>query len=281
MYFSSTISALSIPPWTDEIQSMVSKEWTKIKKNIEKRGIDRLEDILDVLFPEANDKGLKQIFKAIKDQLKMEIYPEDIRYEEWKAFQDKKKVTKHFHIEEEPVDGSIQKYISRLVLVHRLREIRALRGFTRIDYPDPNDDTNVSYSYLSSDKEIDWLPAVEILGEGLFIQLNESELKLWETDLKIKKRYDHLLKKYQEWRGEKGWDNDHRFSERFILLHSLSHTLIRELSLSCGYSSNSIREKIYCGQDMCGILLYTGSPDSDGSLGGIIQQGRKNSSISS
>jgi hypothetical protein len=161
-----------------------------------------------------------------------------------------------------------------MVLVHRLREVRALRGFTRIDYPDPHDESEVKYSYLSKDP-VDWLPAVEVLGEGIFIQLNQNMLRNWETNNEhVNMRYNSMLKKYQDWRMEKGWEEDGFFSIRFMLLHSLSHSLIRELSLSCGYSSNSIREKIYSGPEMCGILLYTASPDSDGSLGGIIQQGR-------
>ena len=275
VYFSSTISALSIPPWTDEIQELVSSKWTTIKKNIEKRGIEGLELVLDVLFPEIEDDSeLTKVYRVIKDQYNMEIHPEDIRYEEWKAFQDDVKKTKHFHIQKEAVDSSISEYVSRIVLAHRLREIRALRGFTRIDYPDPYDDSEVPYSYLSSEK-VDWLPAVEILGEGIFIQLNEDKLSDWENRQDVKQRYKPLLNRYQNWRVEKGWEKDERFSIRFVLLHSLSHVLIRELSLSAGYSSSSIREKIYAGPNMCGILLYTGSPDSDGSLGGIIQQGRK------
>lgn len=277
VYFSSTVSALSIPPWTDEIQEVVSSKWTDIKKNIERRGIDGVEHVLDILFPDYDDEKLAKVYSAIKNQYQMGEEQIDIRYEEWKAFQDKENKTNHFHIEEEEIDPSISKYVSRVVLAHRLREIRAIRGFTRIDYPDPNDDENeVPYSYLSSDRDVEWLPGVEILGEGIFIQLNEEELSKWETaNNQGVKRYQQLLDRYQNWRVEKGWKRDQRFSPRFILLHSLSHALIRELSLSCGYSSNSIREKIYSGPDMCGILLYTGSPDSDGSLGGIIQQGRK------
>ncbi|MYL71731.1 DUF1998 domain-containing protein [Halobacillus litoralis] len=275
VYFSSSISALSIPPWTDDLQELVSSKWKDIVDIIQEEGFSELKSGLKYIFRGVSQEELDNIYDIIKQQYKMGQEKEDIRYEEWKAFQEDKKITKHFHIEEEAVHQSIQQYISRIVLVHRLREVRALRGFTRIDYPDPNNETSVSYSYLSRNADIDWLPAVEISGEGLFIQLNEDELKSWEKMIKEKNRYNKLLKRYENWRTEKDWGSDSRFTERFILLHSLSHALIRELSLSCGYSSNSIREKVYCDTDMYGILLYTGSPDSDGSLGGIIQQGRK------
>lgn len=275
VYFSSTMSALSIPPWTDEMQVLVSGQWKQIKDNIEKRGLNGIEAGLPFLFPDLPEADLPKVFEAIKQQYEMENQPEDLRLEEYKAFQDRENKTKHFHIKEEAVDPSVSEYISRIVLAHRLREIRALRGFTRIDYPDPYEDNEVSYSYLSSDRDIDWLPAVEVLGEGIFIQLDEEKLKDWETSTSVKSRYEQLLKNYESYREEKGWEQNSRFSMRFILLHTLSHALIRELSLSSGYSSSSIREKIYSGPNMCGILLYTGSPDSDGSLGGIIQQGRE------
>ncbi|MDQ6598105.1 DUF1998 domain-containing protein [Bacillus salipaludis] len=276
VYFSSTVSALSIPPWTDDIQEIISNKWADIQDIIQNEGFEELKYALRYIFRGYDRKQLDDIWVAIKQRHELGEEQEDIRYEEWMAFQDKEKKTKHFHIEEEEVDPSISKYVSRVVLAHRLREIRVIRGFTRIDYPDPNDENEVSYSYLTSDRDIDWLPGVEILGEGIFIQLNEYQLQQWEETVQQKsRRYQQLLNRYQKWREEKGWKQDQRFSERFVLLHSLSHVLIRELSLSCGYSSNSIREKIYSGPNMCGILLYTGSPDSDGSLGGIIQQGRK------
>lgn len=72
------------------------------------------------------------------------------------------------------------------------------------------------------------------------------------------------------------------FSARYVLLHTLSHLLIRQLSLECGYSGASIKERIYStypGSDvkMAGILLYTSSSDSDGSLGGLVRKGRPES----
>ena len=60
-----------------------------------------------------------------------------------------------------------------------------------------------------------------------------------------------------------------------VLIHTLAHLFIRQLSLDCGYSSASLRERLYAGPDMCGLLIYTASADSDGSLGGLVQQGQE------
>lgn len=46
--------------------------------------------------------------------------------------------------------------------------------------------------------------------------------------------------------------------------------LIKQMSMSSGYSSSAIRERIYFGDDMSGVLLYTGSADKEGSLGGLL-----------
>jgi hypothetical protein len=57
---------------------------------------------------------------------------------------------------------------------------------------------------------------------------------------------------------------------RYIALHTLSHLLIRAISLECGYSSASLSERIYSGQDQGGILIYTAVPDAEGTLGGLV-----------
>jgi len=49
--------------------------------------------------------------------------------------------------------------------------------------------------------------------------------------------------------------------------------------LDCGYTAASVRERIYSRQPdeangpMAGILLYTAAPDSEGTLGGLVELG--------
>lgn len=70
---------------------------------------------------------------------------------------------------------------------------------------------------------------------------------------------------------------------RYVLLHSLSHVLMRQVALECGYTMASIRERIYAreegepGGPMAGILLYTAAPDSEGTLGGLVSLGEPTS----
>jgi hypothetical protein len=68
---------------------------------------------------------------------------------------------------------------------------------------------------------------------------------------------------------------------RYVVLHSLSHALITELGIRCGYSAASVRERIYCSAEqqgnapMAGVLLTTSTPDSEGSLGGLVSLGEE------
>ena len=63
-----------------------------------------------------------------------------------------------------------------------------------------------------------------------------------------------------------------------MLLHTLAHVLINQLSFDCGYGSASLRERLYCdftdpSRPMHGFLIYTASGDSEGTMGGLVRQG--------
>ena len=85
---------------------------------------------------------------------------------------------------------------------------------------------------------------------------------------------------HRRWRLNRGLKPDDGFpTMRYVLLHSLSHALIRQFAMECGYSTASIRERIYSHppggekEPMAGILLYTAAPDSEGTLGGLVARG--------
>lgn len=70
------------------------------------------------------------------------------------------------------------------------------------------------------------------------------------------------------------------FGPRFYMLHALSHLLIQAISLECGYGASSLRERIYCSMPraatpMAAILLSTTTPGAEGTLGGLVAQGRR------
>ena len=73
---------------------------------------------------------------------------------------------------------------------------------------------------------------------------------------------------------------DETFLPRLITLHTLSHLLINEMIFESGYSAAALRERIYCstnsenGFSANGLLIYTASGDSEGSMGGLVRLGQ-------
>jgi hypothetical protein len=167
--------------------------------------------------------------------------------------------------------------IERVVLVHRLREVVAQVGFTRFEAHSPTVegelDSGVQRAALA--REISWLPAVENRGEGVFLQLKTEAVEEWLKTPAVEARGKKLLDGFERWL------KDHPYSKRcfpglaYTMLHSLSHLLITAVSLECGYPASSLRERVYATQVGYGILLYTGSADAEGTLGGLIEAGRQ------
>jgi hypothetical protein len=170
------------------------------------------------------------------------------------------------------------KPVERVVLVHRLREVSALVGFTRFDALSPNieGELEIGVRRAALAREITWLPAVENKGEGIFIQFSRKAFESWLNRNEVQQRGQQLTDGFDR------WQEDHQGTHRkflglpYIMLHSFSHLLITAVSLECGYPASSIRERIYALPNIgYGVLLYTGTTDAEGTLGGLVQVGRR------
>ena len=169
----------------------------------------------------------------------------------------------------------IKDYFSEVVLIPRLRETRALVGFSRVT---PYDGDLSRLSALSK-KELSWLPGVSSTGEGIYLEMSEKKLNSWEKSyIDISKRIDLINDRWAKIFSEKG-KKSFPYSSRLLLAHTLSHLIIRQLSFDCGYDSSTLKERLYVSSDsdqkMCGILIYTTGGDSEGSLGGLVRRGEK------
>lgn len=169
-------------------------------------------------------------------------------------------------------------FLDRVVLVHRLREVRALLGFTRFEALNSglagelDLDIGVRIAPLATHKR--WVPAVENYGEGVFFSLDTERVHAWLEQRAVRARDAQLQRGFDRWRREHGLEHAARMPMAYVLLHSLSHLLITAVALECGYPASSIRERVYCLQDHYGVLLYTASPDAEGTLGGLVDTGR-------
>jgi len=166
--------------------------------------------------------------------------------------------------------------VERVVLVHRLREVAALVGFTRFEpaAPDIEGELEFDVQRAALVEEIKWLPAVENKGEGIFLQFNKEKIEKWLEKPGTKGREQKLRDGFSAWAEEQ--HSDRKFPGcAYIMLHSFAHLLITAVSLECGYPASSIRERVYALPDLgYGILIYTGTAGSEGTLGGLIQVGR-------
>ena len=181
------------------------------------------------------------------------------------------------------LDPKWQPFIDKVVLVHRLREVLALIGFTRFEAAQTNiegeiDDLEIGVRRANLDFEPHWVPAIENLGEGVFISFNKEQVERWQQQQSVKDRGKALSRGFSRWAKNRGIPEDKSNfpGEAYIMLHSLSHLLITAVSLECGYSSSAIRERIYAFPDIgYGILLHTGTSGSEGTLGGLVEVGRR------
>src|SRR5262249_28479131 len=99
----------------------------------------------------------------------------------------------------------------------------------------------------------------------------------WLSDGRAARRIASLIGFYNQKRIERGIA-PRPVDARFVMIHTLAHALIKELTFFCGYGSSSLRERLYCnfqdlGHPMNGFLIYTASGDSEGTLGGLVAQG--------
>ncbi len=184
-----------------------------------------------------------------------------------------------------------RKAIRRVLLIHRLREVQALVGFTRFTprvsslggLPIQTDRANRRAPLATN---LTWVPASENKGEGLFVEFEPATIEAWCATPAVQERCRQFTAAFEaEWLGSRGLtSSDFPFpGPAYLLLHSLSHLLITEMALDCGYGASAIRERIYArpldpsqpGTNRYGILLFTSSSGSEGTLGGLVEAGKR------
>ena len=310
VYYSKVDSSLVIPPFSDLLtrkieQSRAYNDFVRDFRREEERGrlerfleedfdynIDKISGEIDILDKEKIKKIIQRKLINVSDYEENELTRNKYREDEYAALIGEIKIDKNskdFNIELMNISEYGVKQFSKVSLVHKLKEVRALTGFTRIYPPDRSMivEENGSSIIVSTKHEQDrWYPACEVRGEGIFIEFDSKEIERWVSDTiaepvlqnvdRINSNYDLLMKRLN-------FPARRMITPKFIMLHTLAHLLIKQLCFECGYSSASLRERIYCedGNDtgdrkMSGILIYTASGDSEGTLGGLVQQGLPN-----
>ncbi len=298
VYFPRVISSLVIPPYSSLLtakveESPVLRKLTNviddgigdcendfereqfICKKIDKYTDELASDIYEA--PEAVKAVLKRKLLLPKDE-----QPDDseLRYkaEEYKALTGKI-MSDNYERDEfkrEEIDVFLYhiKGIKSIALIHKVKEVTALLGFSRINPThsmDPSDGVFVSVKR----KETKFYPATVSRGEGIFLEFDKEKLREFFNKKEFIERAATLNTRYNE--SFYGRNNQREIDTEFLFIHTLAHLLIKELSFCCGYPTASIRERIYYGaaedENMCGMLIYTTGGDAEGTLGGLVRQG--------
>jgi hypothetical protein len=154
----------------------------------------------------------------------------------------------------------------------------ALTGFTRFEpmTVDENAEPDIGARSAALDVAITWLPAIENRGEGVFVSFKPEEIEKWARRDAVSARSRELVAGFGRWREINNQAKRDRYPDlAYVLLHAISHLLIQQIALECGYPLTSLKERVYAIGGRYGILIYTSSSDADGTLGGLVNSGRR------
>ncbi len=304
VYFPITASSLVIPPYSSLITKKIeeSTAFSNCKNVVAdyKRNIAVPKELLPALIQGAIDRYAKDIAlekgiaeEKIKPVLERKwVIPSDeeeysttsvkYRAEEYEALSGEISMPSDdygdFLREGTNISDYSIPFITNISLIHKVREVQALIGFSRLKPIDSDmGDDSSDYIVPVKQPETNWFPAYEVRGEGIFMEFSEDAIDQWQKEHpEIRRRTDVLNENYQK--SFLGQSRPRKISAKFLLLHTISHALIKQLSFECGYSIASLKERLYCSEDaddkqMAGILIYTASGDSEGTMGGLVRQG--------
>ena len=289
VHFGVVCSALSIPPASEAV-SLIVQEMRSLLDTVPEPS---LPSVLQGL---AQQYGVtaEQLLSAYRQLRTLEtagttLTEQQARMEEYTALSEDREdpmvsgVVPEFRNRVAPPPPSLARWFDLVGAASRLREVRALAGFSRIEpYPVAAERVNraIQDGLVSplSQSPTNWLPAAEIRGEGIFFRFRTETVDAWvNANPELVRRAAILEARSQHMADQRGYARDYTITPRLLLVHSFSHALIRQISVECGYSASALRERLYVNEPngsrppVNGVLIYTGSPDSEGSLGGLVR----------
>ncbi|MCM1983978.1 DUF1998 domain-containing protein [Lyngbya confervoides] len=287
-WFPVTLSVLSIPTEDTSLGRLIEAHWDMLEATESEQNIELLKKIGQLkAFSKISAtviwRAIQNFRNAVPEEDPGEI---NLKIPEWLVLSEANPARNSSLLDLRPIDApsGYDQYFEKTVLVERLREVRSLIGFTRIESPgdlsDMQYNDDLPLADLSQDKPR-WVPTTDIRGEGIFLQFRENTLTDWESCPVVEDFEKEFHQAHTQWRMarkiESPADNFPRI--RYILLHSFAHALMRQLAIECGYAAASLRERIYSSTSdddiaMGGVLIYTASPDSEGTLGGLVSLGQ-------
>jgi hypothetical protein len=296
VYFPVLYSSLVIPPYADKLNARIEKSGAFAECEIvisDEEAESRIETIqkrlgkwsdkiaLEIGAPRASVEAVLRRKWLDEGNAEIDVTSVKYRAEEYEALNGDIGTPSNsfgdFSREAIPKEMFKDKipHIKAISLIDKVRVVNALIGFSRINPVSGKDDDGFVHI---KEPETRWYPAYEVRGEGIFIEFEQSDIETWSSE-------NHLIaeraKKMNDNYADSliGQNHPRTITPKLILLHTISHLLIKQLSFECGYSIANLSERLYCadssdGKEMSGIFIYTASGDSEGTLGGLVRQGK-------
>jgi hypothetical protein len=286
-YFAKVVSSILIPPYSARIQQILDRPdiWSEIEAlplingKVHEPWLRAKAANLGV-DPDAFIAAVHERLGAVKEGggAVEDLSEERYRYDEYRAFigprppkSERDDFDTHLVAGSEYGSGFADLF-ERVVLIRKLRETRALTGFSRLV---PVEALKGAPAALSIEPK-NWLPGFSVRGEGIFLELNKGALERWAEDPEIRRRTAVLQSRSNEVTRQRG-TMPRSITPQFLVTHIAAHLLIRQMAFECGYDSSSLRERLYVSSaeetPMTGFLVYTASGDAEGTLGGLVRQG--------
>jgi hypothetical protein len=290
-WFPITRSVLSIPSEGGKLNDLVEKHRVQLERAKDLTGLDLIVGVLKDQDSRFNDVELDDLWQQLQEQ-EQESSTEtaaenDIKIPEWNIFTGRPLPLDNPDFLATSVSTpSVSPSFEDVLKVERLREVNALVGFTRVEAADPlvelEPDARGPISQQLVPKQV---PAFEVRGEGIFLRFDSTALKTWASKPEVVQRSSQLLTGHTRWRESRRMDNAAAGFPGmiYILVHTFSHVLLRQLAMECGYGAASLRERIYTvpNEELdcmeAGLLIYTAAPDSEGTLGGLVRLAERSS----
>ena len=300
VYFPQVRSSIYLPQWEKSVDrrlvEVLEKNWGFLTRRMENGEFQRMtfELVAERNFPEDKieyytDKLLEAATKRLvsADNSLTDDSEEKYRKMEYDAIlSEAGGENQDFYVsknqantyDDSETGGAISGCFTSIGLLHKLRETRAFVGFSRW-LPEDGKSLEARKDFIKLGRSITWLPAIVVRGEGVFFEFSEKRLKEWAGQKEIINRIGALSDNYNIERIKRAKER-RNISPHFVLIHTFAHLVINQFSFECGYGSSSLRERIYCNLEfpndtMNGVLIYTASGDSEGSLGGLVRQGKQ------
>ena len=296
------ITLLTIPPIVSEEIEIIKIVYDEMKKTLEAMGFDGsgitgekllrryeaseylskdientftekdVDKILDAIRnDERRSKDLESLFDLEGAEKYQKEYEKELQREFYTIYQFASgsdlsisisklpSMNKYFEVNNEDLTKfsvkSLQFFATPISL---LREVSVLKSFNRL-IPLSQDESGKSVEVVAEDGGRAWYIGKQSFGEGIFISLEEDSFELLNQSLEKYIDANQGIELMQS-------------TAKFIWWHTLSHYLNRLITLYSGFSSASMKERVYVS-NKCpegGIIIYTTGNSADGTMGGLV-----------